>query len=65
MPLPMQATRARASTPDARSGVNWHIALRPGKRKMLDPTQPVDRLTEQTERIKASIWLRSSTTLRG
>jgi IS5 family transposase len=41
--------------PDARAGVNWHIAMRPGKRKALDKTKLVDQLTEQVERIKARI----------
>lgn len=40
--------------PDARD-VKWHVAMRPGKRKLLDKTDPVDALTEQIERIKASI----------
>jgi IS5 family transposase len=41
--------------PDAREDVKWHVAMRPGKRKLLDKTDPVDALTEQIERIKASI----------
>jgi transposase, IS5 family len=41
--------------PDARAGVNWHIAMRPGKRKALDKTKLVDQLTEQVEHIKARI----------
>ena len=41
--------------PDAKAGVNWHIAMRPGKRKALNTTQPLDDLVDQIERIKASV----------
>ena len=41
--------------PDAKEDVTWHVAMRPGKRKLLDKTDPVDALTDQVERIKASI----------
>ena len=41
--------------PNAKEDVKWHVAMRPGKRKLLDKTDPVDALTEQIERIKASI----------
>ena len=41
--------------PDAKEDVKWHVAMRPGKRKLLDKTDPEDALTEQIERIKASI----------
>lgn len=41
--------------PDAKVDVKWHVAMRPGKRKLLDKTDPVDALTDQVERIKASI----------
>ena len=41
--------------PDAKDGVRWNIAMRPGRRKQLDKTQLIDRLTDQLERIKASI----------
>ena len=41
--------------PDARSGVRWNIAMRPGKRKQLDKTRLVDELTHQLERLKAGI----------
>lgn len=36
-------------------GVRWNIAMRPGKRKLLDKARPVDRLTDQFERLEASI----------
>jgi IS5 family transposase len=40
--------------PDAKPGVTWHVALRPGKRKKLDMSNPVDELTERIEKLKAS-----------
>ncbi|MBQ0930622.1 IS5 family transposase [Ideonella sp. 4Y16] len=44
--------------PDARDDVTWHIAMRPGLRKTLDPSDPMDRLVEQLERVKAGIRAR-------
>ena len=41
--------------PDAKVDVKWHVAMRPGKRKLLDKADPIDALTDQVERIKASI----------
>jgi IS5 family transposase len=41
--------------PDAKEDVTWHVAMRPGKRKLLDKADPIDALTYQVERIKASI----------
>ena len=40
---------------DAKASVRWNIAMRPGKRRDLDRSRPVDDLTEQLERLKASI----------
>lgn len=34
---------------------NWHIAMRPGKRKALDLNDPRDALREEIERLKASV----------
>ncbi|WP_198973123.1 transposase, partial [Xylophilus sp. ASV27] len=44
-----------AKRPDAQAGVRWNIAMRPGKRKLLDKSRRVDDLIDQLERIKASI----------
>ena len=44
-----------AKRPDAKAGVRWNIAMRPGKRKLLDKARSVDSLTDQLERLKASI----------
>ena len=41
--------------PDAKNDVRWNIAMRPGRRKQLDKTKPLDDLTDQLERLKASI----------
>ena len=42
--------------PDAKEGVTWHVAMRPGKRKELDKdNKPIDALIDQVEKIKASI----------
>ena len=40
---------------DAKAGVQWHVAMRPGLRRVLNKTEPMDALTDQVERIKASI----------
>lgn len=36
-------------------GPNWHVAMRPGQRKRLDPRHGWSRLLEQAERLKASV----------
>ena len=42
--------------PDARAGVTWHVAMRPGKRKELDKqNKPRDALIDLLEKIKAGI----------
>lgn len=41
--------------PDAKSGVDWNIAMRPGKRRALDKSQDVNRLIDELEKLKASI----------
>lgn len=40
---------------DARQEVTWHIAMRPGKRKELDKTNPADALIDQAEKLKAGV----------
>ena len=44
-----------AKRPDAKDSVNWHVAMRPGKRRALDKTKLVDNLIDQVEKIKASV----------
>lgn len=44
-----------AKRPDAKAGVRWNIAMRPGKRRELNKTNFIDELTERLEHIKASI----------
>ena len=41
--------------PDVKADVQWHVAMRPSLRKLLDKADPMDALTDQLERIKASI----------
>ncbi|MDB5744673.1 MAG: transposase, family protein, partial [Polaromonas sp.] len=42
--------------PDARPGVCWYVAMRPGKRKKLDKaSNPVDALMDKVEKVKASM----------
>jgi IS5 family transposase len=38
-----------------RSCVTWHVAMRPCKRRALDKSDPLDRLTDQVEKAKAGI----------
>lgn len=44
-----------AKRPDARTNVQWYIAMRPGKRRALDKGNERDALLEKIERIKASV----------
>ena len=41
--------------PDARTGVQWHVAMRPGLRRRLDKSRQSEVLMDRVERIKASI----------
>ena len=40
---------------DAKGDTRWHVAMRPGKRRALDKTKTEDLITDEVERIKASI----------
>jgi len=40
---------------DAKGDVQWHVAMRPGLRKLLDKADPMQALTDQIERVKARI----------
>ncbi len=40
---------------DALPGVDWHVAMRPGKRAALDKSKPIGAMIDEVERIKASI----------
>jgi transposase, IS5 family len=35
--------------------VSWHVAMRPGKRKALDKNQPMGKVLDQLEKLKASV----------
>ena len=41
--------------PDANAQVNWHVAMRPGKRRALDKTKPLDALIDKIEKLKAQM----------
>ncbi len=41
--------------PDAKAGVSWHIAMRPGKRRALNKDDPRDALTDKIEKAKAGV----------
>jgi len=41
--------------PDAKTGVTWHVAMRPGKRKALNKENEADALIDQAEKLKAGI----------
>ena len=41
--------------PDAKQGVKWYIAMRPGKRRALNRDNAADALIDQAERLKAGI----------
>ena len=38
-----------------RGSVRWHVAMRPGKRRELDLSNPLDALFNEVERLKASV----------
>ncbi len=40
---------------DVKSGIKWHIAMRPGKRKALNKDNEADVLTDKAEKLKAGI----------
>ena len=48
-----QGVSKRQETQDI--GVNWHVAMRPGKRKVLDKSSPMGAILDQLERAKARI----------
>lgn len=37
------------------SKTKWHVAMRPGKRKALDPERELHKLLDKAERLKASV----------
>ena len=40
---------------EARPGVTWSVAMRPGKRNALDKTSPLDAVLEKIEKLKATV----------
>ena len=41
--------------PGAKTGVTWHVAMRPGKRRALNKEDQADAMMDQAEKIKAGI----------
>ena len=39
----------------SKAKIKWHVAMRPGKRKALDPKRELHKLLEKVERLKASV----------
>ena len=48
-----QGVSKRQETQDI--GVNWHVAMRPGKRKVLDKSTPMGAILDQLEQAKARV----------
>src|SRR5450759_304163 len=40
---------------DAKPGVTWHVAMRPGKRKALNKENEADAMIDQAEKLKAGV----------
>ena len=40
---------------DAKTGITWHIAMRPGKRKKLNKNNEADAMLDQAEKLKAGV----------
>jgi transposase, IS5 family len=41
--------------PDAKAAVTWNVAMKPGKRRVLDKDNLADALIEKAEKLKASV----------
>jgi len=41
--------------PDAKADTNWYVAMKPGKRRALDKSSELGQLSEQIEKLKASV----------
>ena len=50
-----RAEKGAEKRPDAKAGVTWHVAMPPGKRRMLNKENTADALIDNVEKIKASI----------
>lgn len=50
-----QGVDKREEVQERHPKVNWHVAMRPGKRKQLDTTRPLDAVLDKLESVKARI----------
>lgn len=56
MPGVMQATRGVDKRQEMQGcKAKWHVAMRPGKRKALNPQRELDQLLDKVESLKASV----------
>lgn len=46
--------------PDARARVNWHVAMKPGKRRALDPSKPLGEISIRSSESRRACGPRSS-----
>ncbi|MFN4271163.1 MAG: IS5 family transposase, partial [Thermosynechococcus sp.] len=53
-----QGVDKREEVQDRHPKVNWHVAMRPGRRRQLDTTQPLDAVLDELETVKARIRAR-------
>ena len=51
----MLASRGGERKATQNMDVNWHVAMRPGKRRELNKTPLLDPITDRIERLKAGI----------
>ena len=50
-----QGVGKRQEMQGSKAKIKWHVAMRPGKRKALDPDRELHKLLEKVERLKASV----------
>ena len=50
-----QGVDKRQEMQGSKAKIKWHVAMRPGKRKALDPKRELHKLLEKVERLKASV----------
>ena len=47
--------QGEAQRADAQAETNWHVAMKPGKRRALDKSTPLGEVIDQIEKLKASV----------
>ena len=46
---------AKQERPNAQADTNWQVAMKPGKRRALDKSTPLGEISDQIEKLKASV----------